>query len=73
MPFISVEILKGRTLEQRRQFAKDVTEHAVELLGTGPEQVRIRFIEIDPTEIARAGALAVDEPDKWFQPPTATD
>ncbi|MEA2681956.1 MAG: 4-oxalocrotonate tautomerase [Chloroflexota bacterium] len=60
MPFIRVEILKGRTLDQRRAFARRVTEAAVETLGTTPEKVRITFQELDPTELSRAGVLASD-------------
>jgi 4-oxalocrotonate tautomerase len=61
MPFITVEILKGRTLDQRREFAAAVTQAAVEILATAPDKVRIRFLEIDSTELARAGRLVCDE------------
>lgn len=60
MPFISVEILKGRTLDQRRDFARRVTAAAVEALGSPADKVRIVFREIDPTEFSRAGVLASD-------------
>jgi 4-oxalocrotonate tautomerase len=60
MPFIRVEILKGRTLDQRREFARRVTEVAVETLNTTPDRVRITFQELDPTELARGGKLASD-------------
>jgi len=61
MPFITVEILKGRTLDQRREFARRVTEAAVETLNAKPASVRITFRELDPTELARGGTLVVDE------------
>jgi 4-oxalocrotonate tautomerase len=60
MPFISVEILKGRTLDQRREFARRVTDAAVETLDTTPDKVRIVFRELDPTELSRGGILAID-------------
>jgi 4-oxalocrotonate tautomerase len=60
MPFIRVEILKGRTLDQRREFARRVTEVAVETLNTTPDRVRFTFQELDPTELARGGKLASD-------------
>jgi 4-oxalocrotonate tautomerase len=60
MPFIRVEILKGRTLDQRREFARRVTEVAVETLATTPDRVRIVFRELDPTELSRGGTLASD-------------
>ncbi|MBJ7599464.1 tautomerase family protein [Candidatus Nephthysia bennettiae] len=61
MPFITVEILKGRSLDQRRKFANLVTEAAVATLDTSPERVRIVFRELDPTELARAGVLVADQ------------
>jgi 4-oxalocrotonate tautomerase len=60
MPFIRVEILKGRTLDQRREFARRATEVAVETLDTTPDKVRITFHELDPTDLARSGKLASD-------------
>lgn len=60
MPFIRVEILKGRTVDQRREFARRVTEVAVETLNTTPDKVRITFQELDPTDLARGGKLAND-------------
>lgn len=68
MPFITVEILRGRTLEQRRQFVAEITAAAVEMLGSSAEQVRIRIIQIDPADLARDGQLAIDQPSKWFTP-----
>jgi 4-oxalocrotonate tautomerase len=62
MPFITVEILKGRTLDQRREFARRVTEVAVDTLNTTPDKVRIVFRELDPTDLARDGRLTSDGP-----------
>ena len=33
MPNITVELLAGRSVEQRRDFARAVADHAVEILG----------------------------------------
>ena len=61
MPFISVEILEGRTREQRREFAEAVTEAAIKSLGAQRERVRIRFIDLHPDDLARGGVLMSDE------------
>lgn len=61
MPFITVEIMKGRTLDQRREFARRVTEVAIETLGTTAERVRITFRELDSSQLARGGVLVMDE------------
>lgn len=46
MPSINVELFKGRSIEQKRQFVAAVTDAAVCHLGATPEMVRIRFLEL---------------------------
>lgn len=61
MPNITVELLKGRTVDQRRAFAKAVTEQAVRILDAREQDVRMIFTEITPEEVANGGVLAVDD------------
>lgn len=61
MPNITVELLKGRTVDQRRAFAEAVTESAVNLLGARPQDVRIVFQEITPDAVANGGVLASED------------
>ncbi|MFF3733148.1 4-oxalocrotonate tautomerase family protein [Streptomyces sp. NPDC002476] len=61
MPFITVLALKGRTLDQRRLFADEITRLAVKCLDAEPEEVRVRFVEMDATEFARGGRLFADQ------------
>jgi 4-oxalocrotonate tautomerase len=61
MPFITVLTLRGKTLEQRRTFAAEVTKLAIDCLGARPQEVRVRFVEMDATEFARAGRLMSDD------------
>ena len=60
MPNITVELLSGRSLDQRREFVHAVTEAAVKILGARGESVRIRFDEIDRTDVANGGLLESD-------------
>lgn len=60
MPNITVELLQGRTLDQRRQFVEAVTEQAVTVLGARRQDVRILFVEISGDRVAKGGVLAVD-------------
>lgn len=60
MPFITVLMLNGRSLDQRRHFADAVTQLATESLGARPEDVRVRFVEMDAADFARAGRLTID-------------
>ena len=60
MPNITVELLSGRTLDQRREFAEAVTRAAVEILNARRPAVRIRFDEIEKSDVANGGTLESD-------------
>lgn len=64
MPNITVELLAGRSLEQRKAFARAVTDHAVEILGARPQDVRMVFTEITPDVVANGGVLASEDPSR---------
>ncbi|GAB3840328.1 tautomerase family protein [Kribbella italica] len=61
MPNITVELLAGRSLEQRRAFAEAVAANAVELLGARLQDVRMVFTEITPDIVANGGVLASED------------
>ncbi|GAA3304680.1 tautomerase family protein [Dactylosporangium vinaceum] len=61
MPNITVELLSGRTLDQRREFAEAVTAAAVQILNAKRPSVRIRFDEIEKTDVANGGVLESDK------------
>jgi 4-oxalocrotonate tautomerase len=61
MPNITVELLRGRTLEQRRAFAQAVADSAVDLLGARRQDVRMVFTEITPDIVANGGVLASED------------
>ena len=56
-----MELLRGRTLEQRRAFAQAVADSAVELLGARRQDVRMVFTEITPDDVANGGVLASED------------
>jgi 4-oxalocrotonate tautomerase len=60
MPNITVELLSGRTLDQRREFVAAVTESAISILNAKRESVRIVFTEIETTDVANDGTLVVE-------------
>lgn len=61
MPNITVELLRGRTVEQRRDFAAAVAESAVEILGARRQDVRMVFTEITADTVANGGVLASED------------
>ena len=52
MPNITVELLRGRSLDQRREFVAAVTEQAIAILGARQQDVRIVFTEIDAVDVS---------------------
>lgn len=61
MPNITVELLRGRSVDQRRAFAEAVTAHAVDILGARPQDVRIVYQEISADVVANGGVLASED------------
>lgn len=57
MPTIRVEMFEGRTLEQKKEFVKALTEAAVKTLGSKPEGVDVLLYEIKKTDWATGGVL----------------
>jgi 4-oxalocrotonate tautomerase len=57
MPNITVELLSGRSVDQRREFVEAVTEAAVNVLKARRQDVRIRFDEIERGDVANGGVL----------------
>ena len=45
MPLISVSMYPGRSKEQKEEFAKAISNAAVQILGTKPEHVIIVYSE----------------------------
>ena len=60
MPRIIVQAIEGRTVEQKRELARRLTDAVVEVWGVEPDIVTLRFEEVPPENFARAGLLALD-------------
>ncbi len=61
MPFITIQIAKGHSLEKKRELTQAVTETIVTTLGTKPEWVTIHIDEFDRENWAVGGKLHVDK------------
>ena len=60
MPILQVEILKGRTLEQKREMVRKVTDAVTKTLNCPKEAVRIIIREMEFENFAKAGVLKAD-------------
>lgn len=57
MPFISVKLAKGRTIEQKQEFVDALTKEAVRILNVNPEWITVVFDEYSRDNWATAGEL----------------
>ncbi|WP_088227434.1 2-hydroxymuconate tautomerase [Desulfosporosinus sp. FKB] len=57
MPFVNVQMLAGRTVEQKAALAKAITEAFVKITNSQPEAVSVIFNDIQKTDLAKAGKL----------------
>jgi len=60
MPTINVQMFEGRTVEQKREFVKAVTEATCRTLGCGAESVDIIIQDVKREDWATGGKLWSD-------------
>ena len=64
MPFVTVQIYPGRTVEQKRNLAKAITDAMVEHVNAKPANLNIIFQEVAPDSWALGGVLGIDRESK---------
>jgi 4-oxalocrotonate tautomerase len=60
MPTLRVEMFEGRTVEQKRQLARELTDACVRVLGGSPDAVDILFYDIRRQDWSTSGTLWSD-------------
>ncbi len=55
MPTIRVELIEGRTPEQKKQLAQAITQACADKLGSKPESVGVLFFDIPRHDWATGG------------------
>jgi 4-oxalocrotonate tautomerase len=60
MPKIFFEMLEGRTVEQKRTLAEELTKIVVDILEVPAEDIDVRFINVKYEDLARGGRLFLD-------------
>jgi 4-oxalocrotonate tautomerase len=61
MPYVSIQITKGATREQKAHLVKDVTDSLVRVLGKKPEHIHVVIQEIAEEDWGFSGLLT----DEW--------
>jgi 4-oxalocrotonate tautomerase len=61
MPTIRVELMEGRTLDQKKALVQALTQAVVDTLGARPESVDVLLFDIKPHDWATGGELWSDK------------
>ncbi|MGD9143283.1 MAG: 2-hydroxymuconate tautomerase [Dehalococcoidia bacterium] len=60
MPLVTIKIFEGRTIEQKRGLAKDVTDAIAKNIGCQPSAVNIEIVDLKQENLAVGGTLFID-------------
>lgn len=60
MPLVTIKILEGRTVAQKREMAKDVTAAIAKNIGCPPDAVMIDIVDLKKENVAQGGQLFAD-------------
>ena len=60
MPFVSIKIAKGRSLDQKRRLARSVTDAIAASIDVPPEIIWIEIDEFDRENFSVNGQLMAD-------------
>lgn len=61
MPIVTINLLTGRTIEQKRELVKQITEVLCRTINTVPEDVTIILNEMSKENHAKNGRLTIDK------------
>lgn len=62
MPTLNVQLFEGRSVEQKRALAHELTQACVRALGSSPESVDIIITDVARGDWATGGVLWSDKP-----------
>jgi 4-oxalocrotonate tautomerase len=60
MPNIFIEMLEGKSIEKKKLLVKELTEVTSDVLGTDPNNVNIRILNVKKEDVAKGGKLFID-------------
>jgi 4-oxalocrotonate tautomerase len=60
MPIIQVNMIEGRTVDQKRKLVSEITNAVVKSLNVPPDAVRIILQDMSKENYAIAGTLHID-------------
>jgi 4-oxalocrotonate tautomerase len=61
MPIINIDMIAGRSLEEKRALVKNVTRAVCDSIKTSPDRVKIKLNELSTENYAISGKLVIDQ------------
>ena len=61
MPIVQIHLIKGRTVEQKRNLVKKVTDAVCETISVPADAVEVILSEMERENYAKAGTLHLDQ------------
>ncbi len=61
MPVVTIQLLSGRSKDQKTKIAEAVTSALVDIAGAKPEGVQVIFADVERADWANAGVLMSDK------------
>ncbi len=61
MPVVIIHLFEGRTVQQKKQLAKELTDVFVKIIDTPAEAVKIVFADLAKHNYASGGKLASEK------------
>ena len=68
MPVVKIELAKGRTIAQKRELVRSITDAVVKTTGVKQENVWIIINEFEPDNFSSGGCLQIDKYDASMLP-----
>lgn len=60
MPFVTIEMVEGRTLDQKRELVEKITQVVAETVNVPPERVYVFVEDLKKENFAQGGKLLID-------------
>lgn len=61
MPIVQINLIEGRTLDQKRKLVSEVTDAVIRSVDAPPDAVKVILHEMSKENYASAGVLFVDK------------
>ncbi|HHU93756.1 MAG TPA: 4-oxalocrotonate tautomerase [Alcaligenaceae bacterium] len=61
MPFITIDLFEGRTIEAKRELVKSITAETSRILACSPDSVHVRFNDVKREDWSTGGTLWSDK------------